>query len=304
MVEKLVFGKVKWFDVHKPNKDEVKKLAKSLGVHPLVANDLLNPSARSKVDSFKNHIYLILHFPIYDHKQSESDMFEVDFVIGKDYLITSNYRRKAVISDFKKHFTEELDKFDKEQVKSGGHLFYFVLRYLYRTLETHLEKISLKLDDAEEQIFIDNPKDMVEFLASLNHNVLDFKHSLKRHRPILESYIKVSKDLLGDKYTYYSHALIGEYEKIWNITEDNKELVKDLQETNDSLLNTRSNEIMKNLTIMAFITFPLTLLASIFGMNTKFLPIVGIDNDFWIIMSIMLAGMALMLAWFRHKKWL
>lgn len=304
MVDKLVFGKVKWFDVHKPTKEDVDKLVKSFNIHPLVAGDLINPSARSKADVFKNHIYLILHFPIYDHKESESDMFEVDFVIGKNFIITSHYKKQRILADLKKHFGEDVAKSEKDQVKTGGHLFYFILRSLYRSLETHLEKISYKLDDAEEKIFLDNPKDMVEYLAALNHNVLDFKHSLKRHGPILTSFNKVSSDLFGDKFQYYSHAISGEYEKIWNITEDNKEMVKDLQETNDSLLNTRSNEIMKNLTIMAFITFPLTLLASIFGMNTKFLPIVGMNNDFWIIMSIMIAGMALMLAWFRHKKWL
>ena len=61
---------------------------------------------------------------------------------------------------------------------------------------------------------------------------------------------------------------------------------------------------MKVLTIMAFITFPLSVIASIFGMNTKTLPIVGVPHDFWIIMGIMVFATIMFFALFKYKKWL
>ena len=79
--------------------------------------------------------------------------------------------------------------------------------------------------------------------------------------------------------------------------------IAELRATNDSLLNTKTNDIMRTLTIMAFTTFPLTLFASIFSMNTKVLPIVGMENDFWIIIGIMLLVMVSFYMYFRYKKW-
>jgi len=61
---------------------------------------------------------------------------------------------------------------------------------------------------------------------------------------------------------------------------------------------------MKVLTILAFITFPLVLLSSVFGMNTISTPIVGIKGDFWIIIGVMLAATFSMFVYFRKKKWL
>ena len=77
-----------------------------------------------------------------------------------------------------------------------------------------------------------------------------------------------------------------------------------MHHTNTSLLSTRTTEITKNLTIMAFITFPLTLLANIFGMNTENNPIIGSPYDFWIIVAMMVAGIISMFEFFRYKKWL
>jgi Mg2+ and Co2+ transporter CorA len=55
---------------------------------------------------------------------------------------------------------------------------------------------------------------------------------------------------------------------------------------------------------MAFVTFPLSLFASIFGMNTKTLPLAGFEGDFWIILGIMVAATIFFFAFFKHKRWL
>ena len=81
------------------------------------------------------------------------------------------------------------------------------------------------------------------------------------------------------------------------------EMSHELRKTNDSLLSTKQNEIMKVLTLMSFVAFPLTVIASIFGMNSN-LPIVGQSNDFLIILGIMIATAIFLFGIFKFKKWL
>ena len=88
------------------------------------------------------------------------------------------------------------------------------------------------------------------------------------------------------------------------ILEGQKETLLDLRITNDSLLTTKTNEIMKILTIVAFITFPLTLIAGIFGMNAKYMPFVVHDKDFFIILGLMVVTVFIMFAYFKFKKWM
>jgi magnesium transporter len=80
--------------------------------------------------------------------------------------------------------------------------------------------------------------------------------------------------------------------------------LSELRETNNSLLSTKQNEVMKIFTILAFVTFPLSLVASIFGMNTKYIPIVGHQYDFWIVMGMMTFATILMFIYFKYKRWI
>ena len=90
---------------------------------------------------------------------------------------------------------------------------------------------------------------------------------------------------------------------VYNQLENERETLVDLRETNDSLLTTKTNEIIKVLTVMAFIILPLTFVTQLFSMNTK-LPIVGSPYDFEIISGGMLALALGMFLYFKHKKWL
>ena len=93
--------------------------------------------------------------------------------------------------------------------------------------------------------------------------------------------------------------------RFWENLEIQKEMVEILNNTNESLLNNRLNDIMKTLTIFSVIVFPLTLLAAIFGMNTmEGMPFINNPNGFWIIMAMMMFGCLGMLIIFAKKRWL
>ena len=92
--------------------------------------------------------------------------------------------------------------------------------------------------------------------------------------------------------------------RVYNMIRNHLDMLAELRETNNSLVYTKQNEAMKVLTIMAFITFPLSLLAGIFGMNTTATPLIGSRHDFWIIISIMITATVAFFGFFKYKKWL
>ena len=145
---------------------------------------------------------------------------------------------------------------------------------------------------------------MVEKISKINRNLLNFKQSIRLHQDVLSSLEMVGSRFFGEKFSYYLSAISGEYFKIASHLEGNRETVLELRNTNDSLLSTKQNEVMKILTIMAFVTFPLSLIAAIFGMNTVYIPIIGTPGDFWIVMGIMGFATFLMFLYFKRKKWI
>ena len=102
---------------------------------------------------------------------------------------------------------------------------------------------------------------------------------------------------------YGRDDIVDAHERIWDILENYKEVVEALEDTNESVISHRVNDILRVLTSISVIVLPLTLLASIWGMN------VGVPGEqsmtaFWVIAGVMVALLVGMVAFFRKRGWL
>ena len=306
MIKKYTSQNITWIDVEEPSQREVKSLMEEYKIHPLVAEELLTPTFKPLVDLRENCIYLILHFPTFrrPQKEGENPDGEIDFIIGKNFLITTHYDAIDPLRQSSKMFeVETILRNEKEEWKHAGYLFYHIVQRLYDALADELDYMEDLQEEMEKSIFGGNEKQMVEEISRANHNLLDFKQATVHHKEILDSLEIAGKKFFGEDFAYHLTDINNKYRKISYIIEKNMENLKELRETNDSLLTTKQNEIMKIFTILAFVTFPLSLVASIFGMNATHIPIIGVKGDFWYIMSGMLFTTGLMFWYFKYKKW-
>lgn len=304
MISRYPYKDLVWIDVQSPTQDEVRSLMEEFGIHPLAAEELLVPTLRPKVDLYHNFIYLILHFPTISHKHDGGHEQEIDFIIGKNFLITTHYDLIDPLHEFSKVF-EVNSILEKSNIGNhAGYLLFYIMRDLYKMLDRELDHVSHDFDDIESNIFCGKERDMVNAISHLNRDLLDFKQTLRPHKEVLESFEIAGGKFFGEEFSYYLRTIVGEFYKISTILDGHRETLLELRDTNDSLLATKTNEVMKILTIIASVILPLSLIASVFGMNTHELPIVGIPYDFWIIMGIMTIGGIFMLAFFKYKKWM
>ncbi|MBI3633317.1 MAG: hypothetical protein HY226_03440 [Candidatus Vogelbacteria bacterium] len=304
MISRHKYKTVDWIDLELPSEEEVRQVADEFKLHTLLVSELSRPSERAKVDLYSNYMYLILHFPKYKHGGNRDIAQELDFVIGKNFIITSHYEPIDVFFDLSKSFETGsiLDK--AEDTDNSGYIFYHIMKKLYDNLEHELDHVTRDLAQAEREIFIGNELKMVQVLSNINKALIDFKRPLKMHHEILNSFDDKEEKLLGTKFNHFTEIIIGEYKRVWTMLESNKEVLMDLRNTNDSLFSAKTNSIMKNLTIMSFLTFPLTLMVGILDMNTASNPLAGTQNQFWIVLSIMGATTFFILLLFKYEKWI
>jgi magnesium transporter len=304
MIRTHSYKDLTWVDLESPTKDELYEVADKYKLHPLVQNELLEPSDRSRVEVYDSHIYLILQFPTMGRKQAGGTNQEIDFVLGKDYIITTHYQTIDTLYEFAKMFDITATLHQAKLGNHVGYLFYSMIEHLYRSLEDDIDYIAGNLKNAEKRIFRGEERKMVEVLSHISRQLLDCKIAITSHREIWSSFLRASTAFFGEDYRYYADAIAGEHNRIWNLFEGTKEILDDLRETNDSLVNTKMNETMIHLTMIAFVIFPLTLVAGLFSMQTKYMPVVGMNNDFWVIVGLMVVLVFIIFWFFRKRKWL
>ena len=76
-----------------------------------------------------------------------------------------------------------------------------------------------------------------------------------------------------------------------------------LEDTNESVISHRLNDILRVLTSFSVVLLPLTLIASIWGMNVR-VPGQGSIHAFWIVVGSMAVLLVALLVYFRRRGWL
>lgn len=294
---------IAWVDLENPTAEEVRELIEKYGISPLVGNELLTPSIRSRADLYKNYSYVILQFPTLKDDGSVESV-EMDFIIGKNFIITTRYRTIDALFEFSKLFEADSVLEKTQMNEHGGFIFYHMLKFLYRNLTTELEKTLGQLLRLEDKVYGGKERDMVFALSNINRVLLNFSASIGMHREILKSFEANSDQLFGNEFSYFARNITNEYYRVEALLEQSKEYLKELRATNDALLNTKQNEKVALLTTVAFLTLPATLIASLFNMQLAYIPIAGVENDFWIVIGIMAIAMLFLYVIFKIKKWL
>ena len=292
-----------WVDLESPTRDEVHALMQEFSIDHFVAEELLLVSTKPRAEFHQEYVYLVLHFPALRHSHKHREQ-EVDFVIGKKFLVTTHYEAIDPLHNFTKVFEVNSALENPAIGDHAGFIFFAMLKRLYKGVEHELEFIRRDLTTIEEHIFSGDEVLMVEAISRSARDLLNLRQIIEPHREVLHTLESGGEAFFGPEFVQYLRALSSEYYRVHNHIMRLTETLHELRETNNSLLSTKQNETMKVFTIMAFTTFPLTLIATLFAIPAQATPILGQPHDFWIIVGSMILTICTMLFMFKRRKWL
>ena len=292
-----------WVDLETPTKSEVEHVMDEFKIHHLIGEELLLPTAKPRVEFFSDYVYAILHFPALRHTHKSVEQ-EIDFVVGRSFIITTHYDTIDPLHNFSKVFEVNsiLDRSHLEE--HAGFVFFYMLKRLYKAVEHEVDFVKSDLSHIEKYLFSGKEVDLVTLLSRSAHDLLNLRQTIEPHRDVLHSLEQDGARFFGDEFQPYLKALSNEYYRVHNHVMRLTEILHELRETNNSLLSTKENETMRTLTLMALFTFPLALMVSVLQVNSVHNPILGLKYDFWIIVAITVLTGVGMLLYFKHKKWL
>lgn len=304
MKKVYTYKNLTWIDIVNPTRAEILDLMTHFGFTTRVAEELLVPTPRPKVDVYDDHVYLVLHFPgsANAKDQQTRDEQEIDFIIGPESLITVRYAPMDAVLEFSK-MIEVSALLDRDTVGDhAGFLFYHLIAIFYKQIESQLHTINTTLKSIETRIFQGEEESMVRVISNTNRQLLDHTRSLRFHGMTLEDLERAAPGVFGTGFSYYIDRLSRLYQEIKAILESDKQILDDLKDTNDMLLTTKTNHIMKILTIVAFIMVPVSI-----AMEVLKRPIESISHTSVSIFIIAATTLILVLGLFafvRYKKWL
>jgi magnesium transporter len=304
-IEQIDGEGLRWVNIEEPGAPERGWLEEHFDFHALDLEDVLSRNQRPKIDKYEDYLFIVLHFPIFDPAVGRLGTGELDLFVGPDFLITiPNQPLQPVEYLFERcRSKEEL----REQLfsRGSGYLLYRVVDDSFDYCFPMLRKIGNKLDALEEEIFEGRSEEIVRDISNAKQEIINFRKVIRPQRPVLRDLESVKQRYLAPDLDLeiYFDDIVDAHERIWDMLENYKEVVEALEETNESVISHRLNDVLRVLTSISVIVLPLTLIASIWGMNTH-VPGEQGATGFWIVIASMFVILVGMVAWFRRRGWL
>jgi magnesium transporter len=304
-VQELSANGLTWIHLDAPTLEEAELLQQRFGWHPLDLEDVLSRRQRPKIDEYADdgYLFVVLHFPVYDKRVQRLNAAELDAFIGQDYLVTLPNVELLPVTRLFHRCHEDLELRAQLFGKGSGYLLYHVLDDLFDYCFPILDKIGHKLDSLEDDIFEGRSDEVVRDISNVKQEIISYRKIIKPERPTLRLLERYVERFLPQELELYFDDIVDASERIWDILDNYKEVVEALEDTNESAINHRQNDILRVLTVVSVILLPMTLITGIFGMNVHF-PGFETAAAWWALVASMVTLAVGLAAFFRYKRWL
>jgi magnesium transporter len=295
-----------WVDLERPTPGEIRSIVEEFSISERIEAELLSPTPSPLVAGDESGMLLVLHFPSHDGiTDGESKSQELDFVVGRDFILTVRYEVIAPLHHLKKLL--ETEAFLAEGAPlSTDVLLEILFAHLYAAVRDHANRSADRLAAVERAMFGGHERTAVRTISEVSREFLHLDASLANQEEPLARFLHSleARSFFGPSFGERVTRIAAHRLQVAHLVHTLRAIAAELRETNNALLNAAQNEIIKRLTVANFIFLPLGLITWTFTMRTEGMPLVASHDSFWIVTGAMAAVALILTAFFAAKRWL
>jgi magnesium transporter len=288
-----------WVDLQSPTEDEARILAEPFGFHELAIEDALKEIQTPKIESYGDHLYVILHGIDFEVVEHTFATHEVDIFIGEQFLVT-------VHDDFSRSVARLLEvcpRNDLMLAEGPAGLLHRLVDSMVDNYRPEVEKLEARLDEIEDDVFSHPSAGDVRRILGLKRDVASLRRVVTPQRDVVGRLARREFPQISEQLSYRFRDVYDHLVRLADEATLFHDRIASLLDAQLSFTSNRLNQVMKRLTVISTIFLPLTVLTGMYGMNVT-LPHFpgGEEAQFWWILGIMLALSFSMLWVFQRDR--
>jgi magnesium transporter len=290
-----------WVDLEQPTAEETRILSELFHFHELSIEDAISEIHHPKVESYGDYLYVILHGIDFKAREHLFQTHDIDFFLGSNYLVTVHQGISRSIGQ-----VGDICSRNARVLRDGPvALMHRIVDTMVDNYRPEVDKLHARLDRLEKEVF-QKPD------ASLGRQILNFKRDVASLRRVVLPQRDVVGRLARREFPAISESLSYRFRDVYDhlvrLADEAvffQDRITSLLEAHLSTVSNQLNGVMKVLTVISTIFMPLTVLASMFGMNVGLPRLPGGDAaQFWWLLALMLTISGVMLLFFRRRGWI
>jgi magnesium transporter len=266
-----------WVDLAAPDEAQVKAAAEALGLHPLIAEDIRERNQRSKIESFDEDVVHLVLFAL--HYAGEAGAEEVDFVLGKGYLLTVHDGSLGDSSAAPLRFGVE-----HALAKGPDYLLYAIADTIVDGYFPVLDRIGDDIDDLQDRVMQTASDFILQRLFALKRELIDLRRATSPAREIFNQLTNREVASIDPNHIVYFRDVYDHLIRVTDELDNYRDLVSGTLDIYVSIVNNDLSRIMKRLTGVTVILAGIGAVAGIFGMSEAGAAFNGAEaGGFWLV---------------------
>ena len=299
---------VRWLNVSNSHAHTINLFREHFQFHTLNAEDVLHNPQRPRIESFDDHLFVVMRMLQLVQSKSRTalseqtlDSEQVSLFLYDKVLITFQEKPGDVWQSIRNRLQVENSRIRK---LGTGYLLYALLDAVVDHCFPVLERYGDLLENLE-----------LATLEQPSPQVLHQIHGIKRElallrridwpmREVVDQLYRDDNDRIETDTRPYLRDVYEHTIQIVEILESYREMASGLTDLYMSTISNRTNEIMKVLTIIATVFIPLTFITGVYGMNFQFMPELSWRWSYFVLWAVFIVLITAMLVYFKRKGWI
>ena len=248
-----------WVDCTDPTPELVKSVADVLGLHPLVAEDIIERNQRAKVETFDDIVHIVLFGLAY---RGEVETEEVDFALGSRFLLTAHGPTWDPAS------APVLRAGPAAVLERGpDYLLYALADAVVDGYFPVLDSLAEEIDELQDRVIESATDWSLQRLFVLKRELIAIRRATSPAREIFNQLTNREIGAIAEEHVVYFRDVYDHLIRVTDELDNYRELVSGTLDIYLSIVNNNLSRIMKRLTGVTVILAGVGAIAGIFGMS-------------------------------------
>lgn len=276
-------------------------LGSQLKLSPLMIEDILMSGERSKLENYNDSMFIIMRLLKFDETTKAAENEKVIIIIDKNRVITCTERDRELFESIHERIRHSANRIRQ---KGTDFLAYVIIDAIVDNYFTILEKVDDQLDILEEEL-VNHPSSYTLYKIQIaKRQIVLLRRSIWPTREVISRFLRVETLIIDPSTRVFMQEVYDHTIQAIDTIESFRDIVGGLLDIYLSTMSQRLNEIMKVLTVVATIFYPLSFITGIYGMNFDYMPELHSQWAYPTVLSAMVIAAGSMLYFFRRRQWI
>jgi len=289
-----------WVDMCKPTDQESYVLTHDFKFHPLAIEDVISERSNTKIDDYGRYLFVVFNIVDFVGREEGLNISELDLFLTRRALVTVHYDEHRIFD----YLYSRVQKGDWGLALGTDHIFHAVIDAVVDNYNVTMDIFEYEVDRIEEDVLGSYDQDTLRSMFALGRDIVQLKRIVRPQREVIGQLSKKRFDLVAENLAAYFSDINDHLTRVSELADAYRDIVNSSLVVYYSSVSTKTNEIIKVLTLLTAIFIPPTFLVGLWGMNFRNMPELAADWGYPVSLIVMAVIMLVMVLFFRKKRWL